>query len=34
MSVAFAFVAVVLIVHEWMLFQFERDLEKAKEAKP
>jgi hypothetical protein len=34
MSVAFAFVVVVLIVHEWMLFQFERDLKKLKEFKP
>lgn len=34
MSVAFAFVVVVLIVHEWMLFQFERDLKKLKEIKP
>lgn len=34
MSVAFAFVVVVLIVHEWMLLKFERDLEKIKEAKP
>lgn len=33
MSVALAFVVVVLIVHEWMLFQFERDLEKINEAK-
>ena len=34
MIIALAMVMVVLIVHEWMLFQFERDLEKAKEAKP
>lgn len=34
MSVALAFVVVVLIVHEWMLFQFEKDIEKIKEDKP
>ena len=34
MSVAFAFMVVVLIIHEWMLFQFEIDLEQVKEAKP
>lgn len=33
MSIAFSFVVVVLIIHEWMLFQFERDLERAKEVK-
>jgi hypothetical protein len=34
MIIALAMVMVVLIVHEWMLFQFERDLENAKESKP
>jgi len=33
-SVAFAFMVVVLIIHEWMLFQFEKDIEKIKEDKP
>ena len=33
-SAAFAMVVVVLIIHEWMLFQFEIDLEQVKEAKP
>jgi regulatory protein YycH of two-component signal transduction system YycFG len=31
MSIALTMVVVVLIIHEWMLFQFERDLEKIKE---
>ena len=33
MSIALAMVVIVLIVHEWMLYQFEMDLEKVKEVK-
>ena len=32
MIIALAMVVSVLILHEWMIFQFERDLKKAKEA--
>ena len=33
MTIAFSFVVIVLIIHEWMLFQFERDIERFKNTK-